>query len=278
MRQSFVAVCSIAFVCSCSATINQASFAPKSSTKAPATILTAPFGYQTTEQLVDLGKIGKIHVVRLSRSGNRSVLIYSGGNGNFVSALTKRSALLAKAANTDLILYDYSGRGGTTVPATIDANLAMTKELPARLRDMGWLGPGPVFSYGFSFGGAQAAAMVRSGGFQGLIIEASASDYAAVGHDFIPGGLRPFVKLKVNPDLKRFDYYGYARDAKIPVLLLSGRDDKVVRHQRVIDFAERLKRDGVNARFVATPGGHGDSLLSAEGQAALRSFVAAVEK
>lgn len=257
-----------------SANIDQSSFFPQAA-RTRTTTLGVPARYVMSDALIDLPGLGAVHAVRLDNPASEAVMIYSGGNGNFVSASTGRAAALAQATGADLILYDYPGRGGTTVPATIDASLATGPALLAQLRQRGWIGSGPLFAYGLSFGGSQAAAMVRGGGFDGLIIEGSAADIAAVGRNFVPALARPFVKLRVDPELRRFDYLRYAVDGSAPVLLLASRDDSIVKPANMRDFADQLRARGVPVTLVTVPGAHGTATGQPAAMAALRSFVEA---
>jgi dienelactone hydrolase len=262
----------LASLAGCTATIDQSSFFPAAEAPPLAKLATPP-GYLLSDALLDLPGLGKLHAVRLDNPAAETTIIYSGGNGNFVSAQSARMAALASASGADLILYDYPGRGGTTVPATIDASIATGPAMLARLREMGWIGRGPLFAYGLSFGGSQAAAMIRNGGFAGLIIEGSAADIASVGRNFVPPLARPFVRLEVDPELRRFDYLGYAAAASTPVLLLSSREDKIVRERNMRAFARQLEQRGSTVTFVSVPGDHGTALRHPTGQAAVKAFV-----
>ena len=256
----------------CTASIDQASFFPQSM-EAPHSVLKPPSGYALTHMLLDLPGLGKLHAARLDRPASNATIIYSGGNGSFVAGGTDIAAALAQATGADLIFYDYPGRGGTTVPPTIDASIAMGPAMLQALREAGWIGGGPLFAYGLSFGGSQAAAMTRQGGFDGLIIEASSADIAAVGRNFVPGIAKPFVKVEVDPALQRFDYLGYATASRTPILLIASRDDDIVRERNMTDFADQLRMRGSEVTLVTVPGGHGTGLGQPAALAALRSFV-----
>lgn len=262
----------LAALTGCTAIIDQSSFFPQS-VQAPQAVLQAPPGYAMQDAMLELPGLGQLHAVRLDNPASEVTIIYSGGNGSFVSGGTEDAAALAKATGADLILYDYPGRGGTTVQPTLDASIATGPALLRALRERGWIGRGPLFAYGLSFGGSQAAAMARDGGFAGLIFEGTAADIAAVGRNFVPGIARPFVKLSVDPALRRFDYLGYAAAARAPVLLISTRKDEIVRERNMRDFAEQLKGSGLEVSFVSVPGGHGDALLQPEALQAIRDFV-----
>lgn len=262
----------IAALSGCNAIIDQSSFFPRQA-QAPEVTLQAPPGYSMEEALLDLPGLGKLHAVRLDNPASDATIIYSGGNHSFVSVLSPHAAALARASGADLILYDYPGRGGTTVPATIEASIATGPAMLRQLRERGWIGKGALFAYGLSFGGSQAAAMVREGGFDGLIIEGSAADIASVGRNFVPPLVRPFVKLRIDPALGRFDYLGYATVSKTPVLLLSSRGDDIVRDRNMRDFARQLEARGAAVTFVSVPGGHGSALAQPAALAAIKSFV-----
>ncbi len=263
---------------SCSTQISQDSFAPRPGALAPPGELIAPPGYSLSHTLLAVGDLGVVNAAFLDNPASDTVIIYHGGNGSFVSTGSKTAGALALATQADLILYDYPERGGTTVPATIDASIAVGAPMIAALKSKGWIGKGPVFNYGFSFGGSQAAAMARNGGFAGLIIEGSAPDYLGIGKDFVPGIAKPFVKLRVDPELKKFDYLGYVKVSNAPVLLIAGEADTVVRPKRVQEFSAALKADGPPTTLINVPGGHGAALTQPAGSEAVRSFVQAHSK
>jgi pimeloyl-ACP methyl ester carboxylesterase len=256
----------------CTAVIDQSSFFPQAA-EPPQATLSAPAGYRLEEAMIELSGLGTVHVVRLDNPASETVVVYHGGNGSFVAAESPRAAALAQASGADLILYDYPGRGGTNVPATIDASIATGPALLAQLRTRGWIGTGPLFAYGLSFGGSQAAAMVRGGGFDGLIIEGSAADIAAVGRNFVPRLAKPFVRLKVDPALARFGYLGYATASRTPVLLLASRDDDIVRLRNMRDFARQIESRGTPVTVVIVPGGHGMALRAPEARTAVNRFI-----
>ena len=262
-------------VAGCTATVTQASFFPNARLVPPDAVLKVPEGYTATDAMLALGELGAVRTVRLDNPASKSAIIYSGGNGGFVDSdgASRMAARLAEVTGADIILYDYPGRGGTTLPPTIEAAAAFGPAMIGRLKAESWIGDRPVYAYGLSFGGAMAASLARSGGLAGLIIEGSAADYQAVGRDFVPGLAKPFVKVRLDPALNAFDYEGYALAARAPVLLLSGTNDKVVRPPRMREFAQRLEAGGTKVTFAPVPVGHGGALESAEGRAALAAFL-----
>ncbi len=115
--------------------------------------------------------------------------------------------------------------------------------------------------------------MVRDGGFAGLMIEGSAADIASVGRNFVPALVRPFVRLRVDPALARFDYLAYATASKLPVLLLSSSEDAIVKDRNMRAFADQLRARGTDVTFVSIPGWHGTALREPKALAAVKAFV-----
>lgn len=261
-----------ALLSGCTARIDQQSFFP-SAASAPATSLRAPAGYNMSEAMLELPGLGTVHAVRLDNPASDTIIVYNGGNMSFVAGGSRVAAALAGATGADLILYDYPGRGGTDLPRTIDVSIQTGPALLRRFREAGWIGSGPLFTYGFSFGGSQAAAMSREGGVAGIVLEATAADIAAVGRNFVPALVRPFVKLEVDRELKRFDYLGYAVASGAPLLLIASVDDDVVRLRNMRDFAEQLRSRGAQVTLVEVPGGHGSAVRHPTTLAAVRTFV-----
>lgn len=262
----------------CSAVISRTSFHPSASLAAPDAVLTVPDGYTATDTLLPLGELGAVRTVRLDNPASETAIIYSAGNGGFVDSegTSRMAARLAEVTGADIILYDYPGRGGTTLPPTIAAAAAaFGPAMIDRLKSKGWIGRGPTYAYGLSFGGAMTASLAQAGALAGLIIEGSAADYQAVGRDFVPGLAKPFVKLRLDPALGAFDYQGYVMASRAPVLLLSGTKDKVIRPPRMREFQLALEGGGTKVTFAPVPVGHGGALEAAEGRAALAAFISA---
>lgn len=259
----------------CTTVVDQDSFAPRPRA-APAGELVVPSGYSASSAMIPLPGLGEVHAVRLVHPAAEATILVSGGNGHFVNTSGKRIGALASATGANLIVYDYPGRGGTTIPNTIEASVEAGPKFVAALRERGWIDAAtPVFAYGFSFGGSQAAGHARAGGFAGLIIEGSAADTAAVARNFVPAIARPFVRLEIDPALAAFDYFGYAVAARAPILLLAARDDETVTTQNIEDFARQLREAGATVTVALAPGPHGAALASAEGTAAVGDFVRA---
>ena len=257
----------------CTATIDQRSFFP-SDLPAPQDRLVAPSGYTLEDALIDLPGDRRVHAVRLDRPDSTDTLVYSGGNTSFTASSTARAQALADTYGTDIVLYDYPGRGGTDVPNTMQAATMMGPLLLEALRVRGWIGEGRLVVHGLSFGGSQASAMANGAGADALVIENSAADIAAVGRNFVPWYAKPFVRLKVDPALDAFRYLDYAVGADAPTLLIASRSDNIVTPQNMAEFAQDLVARGADVTIVEVPGGHGDALSMPETRDAIRAFLA----
>jgi predicted esterase len=84
---------------------------------------------------------------------------------------------------------------------------------------------------------------------------------------------KPFVRIAVDPKLRRFDFLNYAIAARAPILLVSSEADKIVRPRNMRDFAEQLRVRGAEVSIVSVPGGHGSGLKQQASLAAIRKFI-----
>jgi pimeloyl-ACP methyl ester carboxylesterase len=260
-----------ALLSGCTVAVDQKSLLPD--LKPPTASLQAPPGYTLTAHSIPLGDLGAISAVHLTSATSRGTIIFSGGSGWQMANGSRRAAQLAEATGANIILYDYPGRGSTTVPATADALEQAGPGFVAALRTSGLIGPGPVIAHGFSFGGSQAAAMARNGGVDALVLEATTADIDAMAGRMVPGGLKPFVRVKIEDRLKAFDYAGHATAAGVPILLIAGTADTMVPPDLVAAFAADLAARGLQVTTVTTSGNHGGAFATAEGQAGLATFL-----
>jgi acetyl esterase/lipase len=273
MRRGFLpaVLLLIGLLPSCTVTIGERDFLPQGLTL-PKTSLVAPAGYRMDEAMVDLPGLGHVHTVRLDNPSSDAVIVYSGGNGSFVSDQTGRAAMFAQTTGADIILYDYPGRGGTDVAPGAAALSSFGPAFVAAMRQRGWIGAGPLFFQGMSLGGSLAASLARGAGANGLIIENSADDIPRVARSLVPVLARPFVHLQVSPELARFTYTDYVAQARAPVLLIVSRGDKLVRPSIMRRFAATLRARGVAVTMVEVPGEHGRAMAQPAMREAVRAF------
>ena len=241
-------------------------------------VLRPPENYTLSEEIIELGTLGKVHIVRLDNPNTDDVVIINGGSGHFTQRASRGFARIAHMSGSDILTYDYPGRGGTTLAATADTLIAMGPELVAAYRRIGWLKNGQNYVYGFSFGGSNASNMARVGGFNGLILDSTTSDIVALGRNMSPQAVRPFVRLKIDGDLSRFDYFNYAVSARVPILLLSASDDELATPAIIQDFATKLRAEGADVTQSSSSGGHGRAIYGDDTLVAIRDFMAKTKK
>ncbi len=256
----------------CTITVGESSFLPQN-LNSPRAQLVAPAGYSMDQTMVDLPGLGHVNAVRLDNPASDAVIVYSGGNGSFVAEQTGRAAMLAQATGADIVLYDYPGRGGTDIKPTAEALMAFGPAFVESMRERGWIGSGPLFFHGMSLGGSLAASLARDAGASGLIIENSADDIPRVARSLVPVLARPFVRLRVSPELARFTYADYVVEAKAPVLLILSRGDKLVRPSIVRRFRASLEERGVAVSLVEVAGVHGRAMQDPATGEAIAAFV-----
>ncbi len=239
---------------------------------AGAPIKAAPAGYVITRALLPVQDLGLVSVIRMDNPASEATHIYSGGRRYLTTRPSQRAIRLAELTGADLVFYDYPGRNGTTIHGNVDTLIAFGPAFVEALRGRGWIGNGPLYAHGYSFGGAMAAGIARSSGFDGLILENTSSDIIAVTRASIPFFLRPFVALRLDQPLTRFPYVDYIVESNIPVLLFSGARDTIVPERLVEAFRDELVAAGVTVSYVSTPEVHGNAIYTDVGLEAFREF------
>jgi surfactin synthase thioesterase subunit len=278
MKRKIISLAAVLFIGACAAVIDESSMLPALPAPATTEVLRAPDGYVLSEEMIDLGALGKVHAVRLDNPNTVDVVIINGGSAHFTQRASRGFARIAHMSGSDIIAYDYPGRGGTTLLANVDVLIAMGPELVSAFRRIGWLSNGQNYVYGFSYGGSNASNMARAGGFNGLILDSTTSDTIALGRNMAPKAVRPFVRLKIDGDLSRFDYFNYAVSARIPILLLSAEQDELATPRIMSDFARKLRAAGADVTTSTSQGGHGRAIYGDETLVALREFMAKTKK
>lgn len=273
MDARFAALAGALLLTACAVSIDETSLIPELEEPTADVRLATPEGYVQSETLVPVGDLGVVRVVRLDRLDTDTVVLFAGGSGHFTARASRRLGRLAELTQADIITFDYPGRSGTTLPVTTEALVEMGPALVAHLRNEGWIGAGRVYAYGFSFGGASASNLARTGGFSGLILESTSSDIQAMGRNMIPAIARPLVRLEVDGDLSAFNYFGFAVEARTPILILAAREDTQADLATVSAFASRLSEAGADVAVIETPGRHGDAIYSEEASIAIRRLL-----
>ncbi|KAF0112698.1 MAG: hypothetical protein FD128_1450 [Hyphomonadaceae bacterium] len=242
MKRTILAVATSFLCISCTAVIDEASLLPTLKAPEASDVLRPPENYTLSEEIIELGTLGKVHIVRLDNPNTDDVVIINGGSGHFTQRASRGFARIAHMSGSDILTYDYPGRGGTTLAATADTLIAMGPELVAAYRRIGWLKNGQNYVYGFSFGGSNASNMARVGGFNGLILDSTTSDIVALGRDMSP------------------------------------QADELATPAIIQDFATKLRAEGADVTQSSSSGGHGRAIYGDDTLVAIRDFMAKTKK
>ncbi len=229
---------------------------------------------------VQAGRLGRVQIVQIDRDAAAATLIVSGGLGWLAgSDPVARLTALAAAAQADLLVFERPDADGTHIWPSVEALERDGPRLVAALRAAG-LVEGPLIAHGFSLGGAKAVALAQGRGkkgrrdqVDGVIIETAAPAMGRLGEDMLPGPLKPFVKLRLEDEMKLAKWRKTLKQARVPVLVLAAAGDRIATPALMQDLGRRLMRDRVAASMVTVSAGHAAASETAEGASAVRDFV-----
>lgn len=227
-------------------------------------------------------RLGTMRIVQIDRTDAAATILLSGGLGWFAGqAPVARVSALAAASGADLLIFERPDEDGAAVWPSVKTLERDGPRLVAALRAAG-LVEGPLIAHGFSLGAARAVAL--AGGerpeeqVDAVIIETAAPAMGRLGEEMLPGLLKPFVKLRLEDELKPADWRRNLKRASVPVLLLGAEGDRIATTALVQDFARVLVRARVPVSMVTVAGGHATASESAQGAAAVSDFVAMVRR
>lgn len=234
---------------------------------------------------VRAGRLGAVQVVQIDRADAAATLIVSGGLGWFAgSDPVARMSALAAASGADLLVFERPDADGEHIWPTVKALERDGPRLVAAMRAAG-LVEGPLIAHGFSLGGAKAVALASGRGkkgardqVDGVIIETAAPAMGRLGADMLPGMLKPFVKLRLEDEMKPGNWREGLRRAGVPVLVLAGGADRIATPALMGDFARALVRDRVPVSYVSVAAAHAAASETAGGADAVRDFVQLVRR
>ena len=237
-------------------------------------------GDQVEDYPLEIPGIGVIHVARLDAPGDNRVVIYHGGRGFQMKNAARRVGALSASFDADVIVFDYPGVGASDAPRSIETMKALGPALYDTLKDGGWLAEdAAVFAYGFSLGGVMATNLADHRPIDGLVIEASAPDVAAIGRNLLPPLARPFIRVNVSDDVASFDYLGAARRYAGPILLIAGTEDEIADIETMRTFSDQLNEAGAALRYVEIDGAsHGEAFYAPDGRAATTEWAGGLTK
>jgi pimeloyl-ACP methyl ester carboxylesterase len=158
----------------------------------------------------------------------------------------------------DVLVFDYPGYGDTPGPASAANFDASARSLVDHIVSV--YGNRSLVFWGHSLGGfvcSHLASMVPE--TDGLILETTAPNAAAVARAWTPSYARLFVRTAVAPSLARYDVVNDGAQTKVPILVLGGGKDQVLPVTLARQVADGLKSRNADVTYIEFPeAGHLD--------------------
>jgi pimeloyl-ACP methyl ester carboxylesterase len=159
----------------------------------------------------------------------------------------------AKALHwADVLVFDYPGYGDTPGPTSAAAFEGMSKGVSDYVTSIS--NDRKLVFWGHSLGGfvcSQLAAQTPTS--NGLILETTAPNAAAVARAWTPNYARLFVSTEVAPSLASYDVVEASSRVKGPILVLGATKDEVLPVSLARQVGDGLKSRGVNVTYQEFP-------------------------
>lgn len=184
----------------------------------------------------------------IQRPGADAVVLFFGGNMYRTRREAPWVAHSFAPLSVDVITFDHRGYGRSDGQPDMENLRADAVALVEFARD--WADDRPLIIHGHSLGSFIAAAAVAEldAPPEGLVLEATAPDAAAVMRAGVPLLARPFIRIQPSEGMRAVDNRPAVVDREQPLLVLAGGQDR--------QFAPRLGRElaelapGEAVRFV----------------------------
>lgn len=193
---------------------------------------------------------------------DRPLVVVCGGN-LFSRYEAGVAYALTVIGHGDVLLFDYPGTGDTGGKATPENFEAAADRVRRHAEEIAGGDRSLVF-WGHSLGGFVCSEMARaSPQASGMIIEASARNARSVAKAWKPWYL-PFVGIRVDEALARFDTVEALSDFDAPILILSGSRDTILPERLSREVYDGLKAAQRDVAIETFPAGH-TTLAMADG-------------
>ncbi len=150
----------------------------------------------------------------------------------------------------DALLFDYPGYGDSPGEANTESLHQMNRSV-ARFAEELTKDGRPIILWGHSLGGFVCTDMVSAlSRVDGLVLEASARDAAAVARSVPPWFAKPFIRINIADGLARFDNVDALNGFTEPVLVLGAKKDKTLPVRLSRRLARDLRRTGRDVTYA----------------------------
>lgn len=214
---------------------------------------------------------GEIAVTEVTRTGNRIVMLYLGGN-QFRTSIEGGDVVARMPSSVDLVLLDYPGYGDSSGHPSVDA--LMGTALAVYDRFLAHETGKRRIVYGTSTGGFVAAHVAGLRQPERLVLEGTAPDTRRWLDSMVPWFAKPFVHTELSPPLSAIDSVAALDGYPGPILMMVGSRDTQTRPALMKKMAAELGRGERLVQFHVIPGrGHGEVLQHSQARALLAAFV-----
>lgn len=184
-----------------------------------------PASLRLSERMVPMGDSIRLYSVRLDASEEDLAILYFGGSNFQIGQDYARFAPLGELG-VDVVVVDYPGYGGSEGTASLaalqDAALVAYDEA---LRATG-LPAERLVVHGHSLGSMIAGHVASLRPIGGLVLEGPATNVDEWARTFTPWYARPFVRYRIEADLRRADNLARVGEYTGPLLVLAGGADR----------------------------------------------------
>lgn len=175
-----------------------------------------------TELSVARGEGATLQGILVEQPGARSTVLYFGGNLFHLDQHADKVLPVLAACGTNVAVFDYRGYGRSSGKPTVDNMqadaLAMFDALNARF-------PGRVIVHGQSLGSFMAAHVAASRPVLATVLETTATSAEELAQSRMPWYARPFVRIDMEPSLRRVDNRSAATRFQSAALVIAGARD-----------------------------------------------------
>jgi pimeloyl-ACP methyl ester carboxylesterase len=182
------------------------------------------------------------------RGPDRPLVVHCAGNAGdrYNSAASYATKAMPWA---DVLVFDYPGYGDTPGPASASAFEAASKALETHVG--GLSRNRKLVFWGHSLGGFVCSRLAATTpGTDGLVLETTAPNAAAVAKAWTPSYARVFVRTSVVPSLASYDVIDASTQVQGPVLVLGAAKDEVLPVTLARQIADGLKSRNANVTYV----------------------------
>lgn len=182
---------------------------------------------------------------------SRPLVVHCAGNAGdrYNTGLSYATKALPWA---DVLVFDYPGYGDTPGPASAGAFEAVAKTITDHVTAIS--GERKLVFWGHSLGGFVCARLAASvPGADGLILETTAPNAAAVAKAWTPSYARMVVRTQVAPSLASYDVVGDAARVNGPVLVLGATKDATLPVALARKISDGLKSRNATVTYQEFP-------------------------